>query len=44
MISSTNDDQEEEDLSRRLRELNRRLQGQLNDFDELALEEIDEML
>ena len=37
-------DEEEEDLARRLRALNRRLQGQLNDFDELALEEIDEML
>ena len=39
-----NDDQEEEDLARRLRNLNRRLQTQLTDFDELALEEIDNML
>ena len=39
-----NDDQEEEDLARRLRNLNRRLQTQSTDFDELALEEIDNML
>ena len=39
-----NNDQEEEDLARRLRNLNRRLQTQLTDFDELALEEIDNML
>ena len=30
-------DEEEDDLTRRLRALNRRLEGQLNAFDELEL-------